>query len=183
MKVVIIFGAYAVGKKTVATYLCALTGFRFYEHPIRYDVLKTLFWKNADAIDRRLKETVLQALCEQEERGIVIPLLWCFDHPNGGKAVRYFETFFTNAGVEVCFAELTADDDTLLQRNRDKLAQEMQDDSIDLERSKSDYLWHTDELRYTSLPGEMQGKRYFWLDTTALSPEEAADRIRGAFHL
>ena len=154
MKVVILFGDYAVGKKTIATYLCAITGFRFYE-----------------------------SSRTREERGFVIPILWCFDQPNGGAQVQSYETFFTNAGVEVCFAELTAEYETLLQRNRDKLAQEMHDDLIDLEMSEKDYFWHTDEFRYTSFPGDMQGKRYFRLDTTNLSPEEAAYCIREAFHL
>ena len=181
MKVVILFGDYAVGKTTIATHLCAITGLRFYESPFRYDVLHNLFGKKTEMIAIQLKETVLRALCEQEERGIVIPLLWCFDHPDGGKEARYFETFFTNAGVEVCFAELTAEYETLLQRNRDKLAQERHDDSIDREMSERDYLWNTDEFRYTSFPDEMQGKRYFRLDTSALSPEAAAERIREAF--
>ena len=70
-----------------------------------------------------------------------------------------------------------------MQRNRDKLAQEMHDDSIDLETSERDYFWHTDAFRYTSFPEDVQSKRYFRLDTTNLSPEEAADHIREAFRL
>ena len=183
MKAVILFGDYAVGKKTIATYLCAITGFRFYEYPLRYDVLNNLFGKKTKMIATQLEETVLGTLCAQEERGLVIPALWCFDQPNGGVQVQSFETFFTNAGVEVCFAELTAEYETLLQRNRDRLAQEMHDDSIDLETSERDYFWHTDAFRYTSFPEDVQGKRYFRLDTTNLSPEEAADHIREAFRL
>ena len=183
MKVVILFGDFAVGKKTIATYLCAITGLRLYECPFRYEVLKNLFGEKTKMIAKQLHETVLRSLCAQEERGIVIPVLWCFDQPNGSAQVDSYETFFTNAGVEVCFAELTADYETLVKRNRDKLAQERHDDSIDLELAERNLFWHTDEFRYTSFPGDMKGKRHFRLDTTALLPEEAAERIREAFDL
>ncbi len=186
MKVVILFGAYAAGKSTVAKKLCACTGMSIDQDCVNVEAVNRQFGYSIqvrNSLSERLRKTVLQTYLLTAESGLVIPYLWCFDWKNGFDKVNAIESVCMEAGAEVCYAELVADEETLRQRNREKMAAENDGVAIDPALCDQAFLRNNEEFRFVSLPGELKGKNHFRLDNTHLSSEEAAQRIRAAFDL
>ena len=103
---------------------------------------------------------------------------------NFEKAVKiYLCDIFEKEGGEVYFAELYADLDVRLKRNKTQNRLDHKPIKKDLEWSEKNLLNSMDKFRMTSQEGEITRENYIKIDNSNLSAEDTAKIIKDRFNL
>ncbi len=184
MQLVILFGPHAVGKMTVGQELCRMTGLKLFHNHMTIEALGNLFVNHPNVGGRLVnlfREEVFLAYRNLEEKGMVFTYMWALDAESDWAYVRHVDELFSEAGAEVYYVELEAEESIRRERNRTENRLMNKPSKRNLEHS--DTLFSALESRYrlNSLPGEIQKERYMRLNNTDLSPEEAARQICARF--
>lgn len=186
MKLVVIFGPHAVGKMTVGQELSKLTGLKLFHNHMTIDVVSDIFESMPSERSRLtdlFREEIFRAFAPSGEYGMIFTYMWAFDAREDWDYMDHVESIFKNCGAEVYYAELCADYDLRIERNKTENRLLNKPTKRNLE--KSEHLFRTLEAKYrlNSLPGEIQKEHYILIDNTHLSPAAAAQMIREAFQL
>lgn len=186
MKLVVICGPHAVGKMTVGQALSKRTGLKLFHNHMTIDVVSDIFDSMPDE-RRRLtnlfREEIFRAFAPGSEYGMIFTYMWAFDVQEDWDYINHVEAIFKEQGAEVYYAELCADYEERIGRNKTENRLLNKPTKRNLE--KSERLFRTLEAKYrlNSMPGEVQKEHYIKIDNTHLSPDEAARLIQEAFNL
>lgn len=186
MKLVIITGPHAVGKMTVGQELARLTGLKLFHNHMSIDVVSGLFESMPEERSRLtalFREEVFKAYAKSSEYGMIFTYMWAFDSQADWDYVQHVEDLFKAHGAEVYYAELCADYDERIERNKTENRLLHKSTKRDIVKSEALFRRLEEKYRLNSLPGEVQKEHYIRIDNTRLSPQEAAARIRAEFSL
>ena len=179
MKLVLIIGSGAVGKKTVGQELMKITDLRlFHNHMMIEPVLDVFGDFNAPVI-MRLREVIFEEFLKTDNSGMIFTLMWAFDEVSDRKYVMSVADKFD----EVYLVELVADREVRLERNKTENRLSNKASKRDLAASEHRLINEETKHRLVSLPGEIPFENYIRIDNTYLVPEVVAQMIKERFSL
>lgn len=182
MNLVIIFGPPAVGKMTVGQELTALTGFRLLYNTLVTDVVMEVFPRGHPAFGALIAEFHMRLVEEAARHGVDVinTVAWGIGDPDDERLMAERVAAAERHGAKVHFVELEAPLDVRLERNRHehRLRHKPKQQATLTGDVMRDF-----EARFVlnTPPGWPRPARYLRLDTSRLSPAEAAEAIAREF--
>lgn len=185
MRLLVIFGPPAVGKMTVGRAVAARSSFRLFHNHAVIEPLLEVFDYGTPPFMTLMGEWRRRVVQEAAASGtdLLLTFVWPLQLEGEAEFMAELLAPYVERGAEIAFAELYADLDTRLERNRSehRLAEK---------RSKRDLAWSEGNVRELERhvlntragvdgPGArmLAAHRHLRLDNTALTPGDAADRI------
>ena len=175
MKLLIIYGAPAAGKLTIATEVARRTGFKLFHNHVSIDCVKPVFDFGTKPFLRMIETIRFAMIAEAAREGVdlIHTFVYAF-----GEDDEHFANLIASAednGGEVHLVLLTCEPDELKARigndSRVRIGKLSDPDAIDRSLSKYD-------LRST-----YPGRKSLVIDTTEITVDEAANRIVQHFSL
>lgn len=183
MKLVIIFGAGAVGKMTVGQELAKITDLRlFYNHMDIELVLEIFGGFHKQAISR-IRQIIFEEFAKTDLGGMIFTYMWAFDQQSDWNHIERFSNIFKQEGGETYYVELVADQKVRLERHATPNRLAHKASKRDLEVSTARLLHEDENYRLTSLDGEIPFENYIKIDNTNMPPEVVATKIKTHFKL
>lgn len=186
-KLVILLGPHAVGKMTVGQELAKRTGLRLFHNHMSIELARKLFdhsekeWK---ILNETIRQTVFELFAKGDFPGLIFTYMCAFDLPEEFEYLQKIIDLFKENGADCCVAELCADFDVRLVRNKSENRLLHKESKRDLEWSEAEMRRTSAKYRLNSYDGEkLPFEKYMKLDNTNLPPEEAARRIMEYFGL
>jgi shikimate kinase len=175
MRLMFLYGPPAAGKLTIGRELSALTGYRLFHNHLTVDLAREVFAFGSEPFQRLvddLRLRVFAAAAQSDLSGLIFTFVY------GGPDepfIRQTMSVMEPAGAEVCFVQVICPVEDLLNRVEDesrrayhKLASRETLDALLKDRD-----WLTPIPFVESFP----------VDTTRLTPAQAARAIASHFHL
>ena len=187
-ELLVLFGPPAVGKMTVGRAVCAASDFRLFHNHHTIEPLHEVFGQQSPAFRTLNGEFRRRVIEEAAAHGVrlVSTTVWNLAGESDGEYVRGLVAPYVDRGLPVRFVELYADLDTRLARNDgpDRLAAKPSKGDLahsvaHIHEREATFTMNT--VAGTPLPGDrvLADFPHLRLDTTDLSPAEAAARILG----
>ena len=169
MKLIIIHGPPAAGKLTVSRALAERTGFKVFHNHVSIDCVKAVFDFGSDAFWRVIKTIREETLSEAARSDVSLIHTFCYAKgPDDEQYLRMIDKVESNGG-QVHSVLLVCDDETRRERivsdDRVRIGKLTDPDSIDMSREQFEL--------FSPLPG----RETLTIDTTGVSPDDAADKI------
>ena len=181
MSLVIIFGLPAVGKATVGRALAERTDYKLLHNHMTVDLVGGIF-EFGTAPFRTLVREFRQRVVEESARegiGLILTMAWSLDDDADAALVADYDEAAAAFGQPVYLVELAAPFGLREVRNRlpDRLANKrlVLDDALLAEIDG--------QHRLNSAPGEFSSRDHVLIDTEALQPDQAAERVVESFGL
>jgi len=175
MKLIIIHGPPAAGKLTVSNKLAERTAFKVFHNHISIDCVKSVFEFGSPAFWRVLKLIREETFAEAAREGVSLIHTFCYAKGHDDEQYRRMIGSVERNGGEVHSVLLICDDETRRERivaeERKQIGKLTDPDSIDMPREEFDL--------FSPLPG----RETLTIDTTSISPDEAASRIIKHYNL
>ena len=181
MKLVILFGAAAVGKMTVGQALCKVTPLRLFHNHMTIEPVLEVFGEFHSQAIRRLRDVFFEESAATDNYGMVFTVMWDLDDPKDWAGMAETTEIFRRRGAEIYYVELVADQAVRLERNKTENRLAHKPSKRDLAASEARVLAEDVKHRLESRPGELTFEHYLRIDNTHLSPEEAARQIKVHF--
>jgi len=169
MKLLIIYGAPAAGKLTIATEVARRTGFKLFHNHVSIDCVKPVFDFGTQPFLRMIETIRFAMIAEAAREGV--DLIHTFVYASG-EDDEHFANLIASAednGGELRLVLLKCDADELKARigndSRVKIGKLSDPDAVDRSLTKYD------------LRSPYPGRESLEIDTTAITVEEAADEI------
>ncbi len=169
MKLVYIYGPPAAGKYTVASEVARLTGFRLFHNHLTIDAVQPVFDFGTATFWRlvfQFREAVIEAAAQD---GVDLIYTSVYGHPDDLPLVNRRFGLVESAGGEVCLVRLSCDIDVLETRLPSSSRADMRK-LTDVEVFRAS---QTAKDIFSPIPGRSS----LTIDTTRLSPNDAAMRI------
>ena len=184
MKLVIIFGAGAVGKMTVGQSLAAVTDLRLYHNHMDIEMVLEIFGtlnRNAGA---RIREVIFEEFAKLDDQyGMIFTYVWAFDRPSDWDYIAGLANIFEQQGADIYWVELVADTDIRMARNVTENRLHHKASKRNIEWSNA-YVQHYDsKYRLVSQDGEIPFANYIKIDNSHLTPDQTAGMIKDYFAL
>lgn len=183
MKLIIIFGAGAVGKMTVGQELMKITDLRLYHgHMDIEPVIEIFGYRNGDAVNR-IREAIFAEFAKSENYGMIFTYMWALDSPSDWEYIDGLADIFRRVDADIYYVELFAPQEIRLERNKTenrlkhKASKRNNDFSANLIREEDA------NNRLVSYEGEMKFENYVKINNASLSPDAAAKIIKDTFSL
>lgn len=185
MKLVFLIGSGAVGKMTVGQALAKQTGLRLFHNHMSIEPILEIFGGFNGAAIYRFREAVFEEFAKTDQYGLIFTYIWAFDQPSDRAYIEHVRDIFErlHPGTEFFYVELIAPFETRLARNRTQNRLDNKPSKRDAAFSEARMREEEERYRCVSREGEFPFRPYLRLDNSALSPEEAASRIREEFSL
>lgn len=186
MKLVIIFGPHAVGKMTVGQRLADITELKLFHNHMTIEPITDLFHGYPEQFSRLrdlFREEIFKSFLNTDQYGMIFTYMWAFDAQEDWDYINGLEQLFLSHGAEVYYAELEADYDTRIQRNKTENRLLNKPSKRDIQRSEEIFRDLEQKYRLNSLPGEIKKENYLRINNTRIPPEETAQMIKEAFGL
>jgi shikimate kinase len=175
MRLVFLYGPPAAGKLTIGRELAALTGYRLFHNHLTVDLARELFDFGSEPFQRLvdgLRLRVFAAAAQSDLSGLIFTFVY------GGQDeafIRQTMSAMETAGADVCFVQVICPPEELLNRveNESRRAYHKLASRETLTALLESRDWLSPIPFVESLP----------VDTTRLSPAEAAREIAAHFHL
>jgi chloramphenicol 3-O-phosphotransferase len=183
MKLIIIFGAGAVGKMTVGQALMEITDLRLYHgHMDIEPVIEIFGYRNGSAI-RKIREAIFEEFAKSENYGMIFTFMWSLDSKADGEYLDSLVDIFRRDGSDIYYVELFAPQEIRLERNKTENRLKHKASKRNNEFSVSLILKEDANHRLVSREGEIKFENYIKIDNTNLSPESVAKIIKDKFAL
>lgn len=185
MKIVLLFGPQAVGKMTIGQELEKETGLKLFHNHMTLELLHPFFGFTPETfrLSALIREEMFKAMAKSGIRGIVFTYVWAFDRNEDWAFIEKVCSIFEQEGNEVYFAELEADAETRIARNKTESRLLYKPTKRNIGESEKNLLESMEQHRLNSLPGEIKRDNYIRIDNTYLEPAETAGKIIEAFAL
>ena len=187
MHLVVLFGPPAVGKMTVGLELEARTGLRLFHNHHAIDLALRFFDFGTPAFSRLsgvIRRTVFEEVAASELPGLIFTYVWALDDPRDRAYVDQVVAIFEAHGAAIHFVELAATQKERLRRNETPLRLAEKAPKRDLARSRAHLLEADVAYQLNTAGGDFPyPDRHLRLETTALAPDEVAERIIAALGL
>lgn len=183
MKLVLLFGSFAVGKMTVGQELAKITDLTlFHNHMTIEPVLDVFGYYHGRAV-RRLREVFFEEFAATGEYGLIFTFAWAFDQQSDWDYAKHVTELFENKGADVYYVELVASQDVRLKRNKSENRLLHKPSKRDLAFAEQDLLDADQKYRLESYDGEIPFDNYIKIDNTELAPDVVAKIIKNRFNL
>ena len=118
MKLLILFGAPAVGKTTIGKIIESNTDFKLFHNHMVMDGIMHIFGVGTPAEDKLSKLVRTNVIQEAAENNIdlIFTYVWNFNKENGKVNIDTYKEIYESRGGEVVFVELTAPLETRVKR-------------------------------------------------------------------
>ena len=129
------------------------------------------------------RRAIFEEVAASDLPGMIFTYVWAYDHPSEQLTLDQYAEPFRRRGGRVVFAELAATQAERLRRSAtpERLAEKPHMRDLDAAQRR---LTQWDERYRLSSAGEFEGRAdYLKIENTALSAEEAAERIIRRFDL
>jgi len=183
MKLVILFGAGAVGKMTVGQELAKITDLRLYHGHIDIEPVIEIFgYRNAGAVTR-IREVIFDEFVKTELSGMIFTFMWALDRPDDWDYLDRLVDIFRSRGAGIYYAELVAPQEVRLKRNSTDNRLKHKASKRDIETSNNRLMHEDAHYRLVSRDGEIPFAHYMKIDNTDLPPDTVAGMIADRFSL
>lgn len=118
MKLLVLFGAPAVGKATVGKLIATQTNFKLFHNHMIMDGVMDLFGVGTSS-ENRLSKLIRTAVIEEaasSEIDLIFTYVWNFGSGRGKDNISIYKDIYESRGGEVFFVELTAPLATRIER-------------------------------------------------------------------
>lgn len=186
MKLVVIFGPHAVGKMTVGQELAKITDLKLFHNHMTIDIVSDLFVnipKERGRLIELFRHEIFDAYSKSDEYGMIFTYMWALDSQNDWDYINNLEELFKSRGSEVYYAELQADYDIRIERNKTENRLLNKPTKRNIEKSEQMFRNLENKYRLNSYDGEITKENYIKIDNTSLNPAEVADMIKERFKL
>lgn len=186
MKFVLIFGPNAVGKMTVGHELEKLTDLKLFHNHMTIELVSPFFdygTETGKRLVRLFRKEIFEEVAKSDLKGMIFTYIWAFDEKEDWDYVDEVCDIFESKGGTVYFAELEADTEERIERNKSSHRLEHKPTKRNIERSEKDLKESMEQYRLNSKNGEIKRENYIRIDNTNLSTEETAKIIKERFDL
>lgn len=181
----ILLGPHAVGKMTVGQAIAQRTGLKLFHNHMSIELALKLFpygTEGFSTLNETVRRTVFELFAKGENPGLVFTYMCAFDLQSEFDYLQSIIDLFEANGATCCVAELCADFEERLVRNRSENRLQQKESKRNLEWSEAEMRAGNAKYRLNSYEGEkLPFEHYMKLNNTHLSPEEAAQRIMDHF--
>lgn len=181
MRLLILFGAQAVGKMTVGQALEEITPLKLFHNHMTIEPVISLFGTYNGQVVNRLRQVIFEEFAQCDQYGMIFTYAWAFDQQADWDYMAWLTRLFEENGAQVDYCELVAPQSVRLLRNQTENRLRAKASKRDVAHSESLILQLEQQYRCVSNPGEIPYPRYFRLDNTDLSPHQAAELIARRF--
>lgn len=178
MKLVLIFGAGAVGKMTVGQELMKITNLRLFHNHMAIEPVIEIFGSFKPETIVKLREVIIDDFVKSDNEGMIFTFLWAFDMPSDYEYIDNIVKKFD----EVYCVELIASQTIRIERNKTENRLKHKASKRDVEASEARLL-NEERHRLISNEGEVPYKNYIRINNENLKPEEVAKMIKETFNL
>ena len=183
MKLVIIFGAGAVGKMTVGQELAKITDLRLYHGHMDIEPVIEIFGRRVGSAVTRIREVIFDEFVKTDLYGMIFTFMWALDCTEDWDYIDRLVDIFRSNGADIYYAELVASQEIRLQRNATENRLKNKASKRDIEVSNNRLMNEDANYRLVSHDGEMPFENYMRIDNTNLSPDVVARMIKEKFAL
>lgn len=186
MKFVLLFGPQAVGKMTVGQQLEKITDLKLFHNHMTIDLVAPFFnygTEQGKKLVGEFRKRIFEEVAGSDLPGLIFTYVWAFDQQADWDYVEEICAVFESKGADVYFAELEADTDVRLLRNKSEHRLAHKPTKRNLDWSENDLLSSMEIYRLNSDEGEIKRTNYTRINNTNLPAEETALRIKNTFNL
>jgi hypothetical protein len=183
MKLVVIFGAGAVGKMTVGQELMKITDLRLYHGRKDIEMGVEIFGKRVAKVDRRIREVIFEEFAKSDLYGMIFTYMWAFDCQSDWDYIDSLVDIFRHKGADTYYVELVAPQEIRLQRHTTENRLEHKASKRNIEWSTALLLNEDKNYRLVSNDGEIPFENYIKIDNSNLAPNVVAEMIKERFSL
>ena len=183
MKLVILFGAAAVGKTTVGQSLTKITDLRLFHSHMGIEPVVEIFGRRDLPTEERIRGTIFDEFAKSDLYGMIFTY---FCNLNKSSDWNYFKSLvdiFERSGSDIYFIELVASQEIRLQRNGTENRLRQKPSKKDVEASNARLIELDNIIRVVSHEGEIPYKNYMKIDNSDLLPDDVAKIIKNKFTL
>ena len=181
MKLVLIFGAGAVGKMTVGQELMKITDLRLFHNHMSIEPVLEIFGDRNNNVVNDFRESVFKNFAKTDNYGLIFTFIWAFDSKEDWKHIKNLKKIFKNA--DQYFIELVASQEVRLKRNVTENRLKNKASKRDIEVSNNRVIKDDKKHRFVSLEGEVKEKNYLKINNENMTAEEVAKLIKEKFNL
>ena len=186
MKLVIITGPMAVGKMTVGQELAKITGLKLFHNHMTIDLVSNFFSYGSEE-GRRLvhlfRSEIFKSVAESDLDGLIFTYVWAFEEKSEFDYIDNIAELFKSNGGEIYIAELEAEYDVRLERNKTPNRLYHKPTKRNLKWSENNFIETSSKYRLNSIEGEIKYDNYIRINNTHVEADEAARMIKEAFSL
>ena len=183
MKLIIIFGAGAVGKMTVGQELAKITDLRLYHGHMDIEMVIAIFGKRVFEVGTRIREVIFEEFAKSDNYGLIFTFMWDLDKQSDWDYIDRLVDIFRRENAEICYVELVAQQEIRLQRNVTENRLRNKASKRNLEWSNANLLREDKSYRLVSHDGEIPFENYIKIDNSNLAPDVVAEMIKERFSL
>ena len=183
MKLVIIFGAGAVGKMTVGQELSKITDLRLYHGHMDIEPVIEIFGKRVGTAVTRIREVIFDEFVKSDLYGMTFTFMWALDVQADLDYLDNLVDIFRRNNADIYYVELVASQEIRLQRHVTENRLHHKASKRNIEWSTALLLNEDENYRLVSNDGEIPFKNYIKIDNSNLSPDIVAGMIKDKFSL
>lgn len=186
MKLIIIFGAGAVGKMTVGQELSKITELRLYHNHMDIEPAIEIFgnnWGRVGAAVARIREAIFEEFAKSDLYGMIFTFMWALDSQSDWDYIDRLVDIFRRIGAEIYYVELVAAQEIRLQRNATENRLNHKASKRDIEISNARVRNEDTNHRLVSHDGEIPFENYMKIDNSQISPDVVAEMIKEKYSL
>ncbi len=181
MKLMILIGNSSVGKMTVGQELTKITPFRLFHNHMMIEPVLEVFGSFRGDVIQKLRSVIFEEFAKSDNYGLIFTFMWAFDMPSDWEYLESVKRIFGLPEEDVYYVELIAPQEVRLQRNRTENRLTNKASKRDIAASDARLKRDDENYRCESLPGEIPFPNYLRLENSAISAEEAAQKIKAHF--
>ena len=183
MKLILLFGAGAVGKMTVGQELMKITDLRLFHGHMSIEPVIEVFGHFHVAAIERIREVIFDEFAKSHQYGMIFTYMWPFDSQFAWDYIDGLADIFRQQGADIYYIELVAAQEVRLQRHTTENRLNNKASKRDLEWSTALLLREDEKYRLVSRDGEISFENYIKIDNTSLPPDVVAQTIKDKFCL
>jgi len=181
MKLVLLFGAGAVGKMTVGQELTKITDLKLFHNHMSIEPVLEIFGERNSQVVKDFRESVFKNFVKTDNYGLIFTFIWDFDSKEDWKYNKKIQKIFKKA--DIYYVELVSPIEIRLERNKTENRLKNKASKRDVEMSAKRIENEEKNHRVVSYDGEIKFEKYIKIDNSNLSPEETAQIIKDKFNL
>lgn len=186
MKLILIFGAQAVGKMTVGQELEKITNLKLFHNHMTIELV-TPFFDYGSISGKKLvdlfREEIFKEVVSSNLEGLIFTYVWYFDSKEDWDYIEKFTKIFREKGAEIYYIELESNNEERLKRNKTEHRLNHKPTKRNIKKSEENLMEGILNHRLISNKGEIKEKNYIRIDNTNLKPNIVAKKIKETFSL
>ena len=181
MKLLIIFGAQAVGKMTVGQELAKITDLRLFHNHMTIDLSVEVFGEPNINVVQKMRQAIFEEFAKSDNYGLIFTTLWSLDNPASWELIYGIQDIFARAEASIYYVELVASQEVRLARNITENRLRHKPIKKDVDLSRKLLLDYDENRRAVSYDGEFDFENYIKINNSGLSAEIVAQVIKDKF--